>query len=344
MPRVSAARYGKDNVRVYKVHRDAATGVQTVYEMTVCCLLEGEIETSYTKADNSVVVATDSIKNTIYIKAKEYPVTPPELYAAVLGSHFLETYSHIHVAHIKVVTHRWTRLDIDGKPHPHSFIRDSEEKRNVEATVSRNGGISIVSNINGLTVLKSTGSAFHGFVRDEYTTLPETWDRILSTDIDASWKWSAFETLKAVEEAVPKFDRAWEKAREITLKLFAEDESASVQNTMYKMSEQILAAVPELETVTYSLPNKHYFEHGTLHFLPRLIRIHNANHDALQQISAGTRASRTLARTPRCTFHSPAPTASSSARCPARKYLVFARHDGQSRQACGSGGNGNIWC
>ena len=65
MPYVSAARYGKDNVRVYKVHRDPATSVQTVTEMTVCCLLEGAIETSYTKADNSVVVATDSIKNTI---------------------------------------------------------------------------------------------------------------------------------------------------------------------------------------------------------------------------------------------------------------------------------------
>lgn len=260
MPYVSAARYGKDNVRVYKVHRDTETGVQTVTEMTVCCLLEGEIDTSYTEADNSVVVATDSIKNTIYITAKENPVTPPELFASILGNHFIQKYAHIHVANVKVVTHRWTRMEIDGKPHPHSFIKDSDEVRNVEARISRKDGIAVKSAIVGLTVLKSTGSAFHGFVRDEYTTLGETWDRILSTDVDASWKWKSFENLEAVQAAVPKFDEAWKSAREITLKLFAEDESASVQNTMYKMCEEILAAVPDVETVIYELPNKHYFE------------------------------------------------------------------------------------
>lgn len=260
MPRLASARYGKDNVRVYKVHRDEATGVQTVTEMTVTCLLEGQIETSYTEADNGVVVATDSMKNTIYIKAKEHPVNPPELFASILGQHFLDTYSHITNAHIKVVVHRWTRMVVDGKPHPHSFYRDGNETRNVEAAVSRDGGVSLRSGIVGLTVLKSTGSEFHGFVRDEYTTLPETWDRILSTDVDCTWTWKAFPGVDAVREATPRFDAAWEAARSITMKTFAEDESPSVQNTMYKMCEQILEAVPETELTSYSLPNKHYFE------------------------------------------------------------------------------------
>ncbi|OHE94459.1 uricase [Colletotrichum orchidophilum] len=254
---LASARYGKDNVRVYKVEKNGNT--QTVTEMTVCCLLEGEIETSYTVANNSVVVATDSIKNTTYIKAKENPVNPPELFASILGAHFLETYSHIHTANVKIIQHRWTRMTIDGKPHPHSFFRDGEETRNVEARISRKDGIALTSAIQKLTVLKSTGSAFHGFVRDEYTTLPETWDRILSTDVDAGWTWK-FPDLAAVRAAVPKFDPAWRAARDITMKTFAEDESASVQNTMYKMCEQILAAVPETLTATYSLPNKHYFE------------------------------------------------------------------------------------
>jgi urate oxidase len=261
MPVLASARYGKDNVRVYKVSRDASSGTQTVTEMTVCALLEGDIETSYTKADNSVVVATDSIKNTIYIKAKENPVTPPELYATILGSHFIEKYPHIHVANISVITHRWTRMTIAGKPHPHSFYRDGNEVRTVEARISRKDGVSLTSGISGLLVLKSTGSAFHGFVRDEYTTLGETWDRILSTEVDAAWTWK-FPDLAAVKAAVPKFDDAWETARSITMKTFAEDESASVQNTMYKMCEQILEAVPETLTVTYALPNKHYFELG----------------------------------------------------------------------------------
>lgn len=259
MPSLASARYGKDNVRVYKVHKDQETGVQTVTEMTVCCLLSGAIETSYTEADNSVVVATDSIKNTIYIKAKEHPVNPPELYASHLGQHFVDKYPHISAAHIKVVVHRWTRMVVDGKPHPHSFYRDGEEKRVVEATVTREG-IDLKSGINDLTVLKSTGSAFHNFVRDEYTTLAETWDRILSTDVDASWTWKRFPSVAAVQEGVERFDVGWEAARNITMATFANDESASVQATMYKMCEQILAAVPETEVIGYSLPNKHYFE------------------------------------------------------------------------------------
>lgn len=215
----------------------------------------------YTEADNSVVVATDSIKNTIYIKAKEHPVNPPELYASILGQHFVDKYAHISVANVKVVVHRWTRMTVDGSPHPHSFYRDGEEKRVIEARVTR-GAVELKSSITDLTVLKSTGSAFHSFVRDEYTSLPETWDRILSTDIDCSWTWKPFSGVDAVQNGVERFDKAWESARKITMKTFAVDESASVQNTMYKMSEQILEAVPEVQLVGYSLPNKHYFEIG----------------------------------------------------------------------------------
>jgi urate oxidase len=277
MASVASARYGKDNVRVYKVERDEKTGVQTVTEMTVCVLLEGAIETSYdtphltqtlltilsyTKGDNSVVVATDSMKNTVYIKAKEHPVTPPELFASILGTHFVETYPHITTANIKIVTHRWTRMTIDGKPHPHSFYRDGAETRNVEAVIRKGKGIDIRSGIVGLLVLKSTGSQFHGFVRDEYTTLPEVWDRILSTDVDCGWSWKTFSGLMAVKAAIPKFDKAWSDARTITMKTFAEEDSPSVQNTMYKMCGSILDAVPEVENVDYSLPNKHYFEIG----------------------------------------------------------------------------------
>lgn len=216
----------------------------------------------YTKANNNVVVATDSMKNTVYIKAKEHPVTPPELFASILGTHFVEKYSHIYAAHIKVITHRWTRMTIDGKPHPHSFYRDGAETRQVEAVIRKGKGIEIRSGIAGLLVLKSTGSQFHSFVRDEYTTLPEVWDRILSTEVDCGWKWRTFSGLPAVQDAIPKFDKAFEDARNITMKVFAEESSPSVQNTMYKMCELILKAVPEVDAVDYSLPNKHYFEIG----------------------------------------------------------------------------------
>jgi urate oxidase len=223
---------------------------------------------SYTKADNSVVVATDSIKNTVFITAKQNPVTPPELFGSILGTHFIEKYSHIHAAHVNIVTHRWVRMDIDGKPHPHSFIKPGTETRDVQVDVIEGKGIDINSAINGLTVLKSTGSQFWGFVRDEYTTLKETWDRILSTDVAANWQWRRFTGLAEVKAHFEKFNAAWEAARAITLKTFAEDNSASVQATMYKMGEQILAAAPLLDTVSYALPNNHFFEIGTCNPFP----------------------------------------------------------------------------
>jgi urate oxidase len=202
------------------------------------------------------------MKNTVYIMAKQHPVNPPELFASIVGTHFIETYKHIHTAHVKVVTHRWTRMTIDGKPHPHSFLRDGAETRNVEAVTRRDQGISIRSAISGLLVLKSTGSAFHSFVRNEFTTLPEVYDRILSTEVDCGYKWKTFPGVEAVIRSVPKFNVAWEKARNIILKTFANDNSASVQNTMYKMCEQILDATPDVTDVEFSLPNKHYFEVG----------------------------------------------------------------------------------
>jgi urate oxidase len=212
-----------------------------------------------------VVVATDSIKNTIFILAKQNPVTPPELFGSVLGTHFIEKYQHIHVAHVNIITHRWTRMTIDGKPHPHSFLRDGAETRNVQVDVTEGKGIDIKSSIVGLHVLKSTASQFWGYVKDEFTTLKETWDRILSTEVDAIWTWQTFENVQAVKADTAQFDNAWTGAREITLKTFANENSASVQNLMYKMAEQILAAVPQVDTVEYSLPNKHYFEVGKFH-------------------------------------------------------------------------------
>lgn len=245
---------------MYKVEKDEATKTHNVVEYTVTVLLEGEIETSYTEADNSVVVATDTMKNTTYIMAKRHPITPPEQFASILGTHFVETYKHIHSAHITIVQHRWTRMTVDGKPHPHSFFRDGAEKRLVQADVYEGKGIEIRSGISDLLVLKSTGSEFHHFIRNDYTTLPDVYDRILSTSVDAGWQWSTFKDLDAVKKDVAQFDKTWEKAREITFRLFATEESPSVQNTMYKMSEEILAAQPLVQKVDYSLPNKHYFE------------------------------------------------------------------------------------
>ncbi|KAK6436848.1 hypothetical protein LTR95_006964 [Oleoguttula sp. CCFEE 5521] len=256
---LSYARYGKDNVRVYKVQRNE-DGTQDVTEMTVCTLLEGDIAASWTHSDNANIVATDTQKQTVYITAKQHPVNPPELFASILSQHYIDTYPHITAAHVDVIVHRWTRMEVEGKPHPHSFFRDGAETRVVGAVARRDKGIDVKSGIKGLLVLKSTGSQFWGFHRDEYTQLPETWDRILSTEVEAAWNWKTFTGLEEVQKEVAGFDQAWKDARTITMETFAKENSPSVQNTMYLMSDQILAKVPRVESVEYSLPNKHYFE------------------------------------------------------------------------------------
>jgi urate oxidase len=223
---------------------------------------------SYTEANNKVVVATDTQKQTAYILAKQNPVIPIELFASILGSHFVTKYDHIHGAHIKIIQHKWTRMTVDGKPHPHSFLRDGEDTREVEVYAQDGGrGIKVKSGVNKLLVLKSTGSAFYDFHRDEYTQLPETRDRILSTEVESRWSWKTFSNVEEVRTYASKFDEAYEGVRKITLETFAKDESASVQNTMYKMCEQILASVPAVDNVEYTLPNKHYFEIGKLIFI-----------------------------------------------------------------------------
>lgn len=295
MAALSSARYGKDNVRLYKVQRNA-DGTQDVCEMTVCSLLEGDIAASWTQADNASIVATDTQKQTTYVMAKLHPVNPPELFAAILAQHYLDEYSWMSVANVSIIVHRWARMEVDGKPHPHSFLRDGAETRTVECRAVRGQGLSVKSGIKGLLVLKSTGSQFWGFHRDQYTRLPETWDRILSTEVEAAWQWKNFRSVDEMKRDQSLFEQAWRDARRITLETFAKEDSPSVQNTMYLMAEQILAVAPRVDSVDYSLPNKHYFEIGMSLWDVRQRR--NADHSS--QISAGSTGSRTQAKTQKC--------------------------------------------
>ena len=173
-------------------------------------------------------------------------------------------------------------MTVDGKPHPHSFYRDGDDKRVVECTATEGKGIEIRSGMKGLLVLKSTGSAFYGYdTKDEYTILKETNDRILSTEVECGWQWKTFASLDNVKAEATKFDSAWDKARTVTMETFAKEESPSVQNTMYIMCDQILAAVPEVETVDYTLPNKHYFEIGAFNIAQKGVA--NINRPELAQ-------------------------------------------------------------
>ncbi|KAF9261685.1 uricase [Marasmius fiardii PR-910] len=278
---LSHARYGKDKVRVLRVVREGS--LHHVVEYNVTVLVEGDIDVCYTKADNSVVVATDSIKNITYYLAKVSPhVLIPERFALHLGTHIVSKYAHLHKVFVTVEQLRWSRISVQNgsetKEHSHSFFRDGDEKRTVKVEVDATAGKDklvgrVSAGINDLLVLKSAGSSFTNFVRDEYTTLVEVDDRIFSTSVDLNY------TFAPVELPHPKNDdkldfiipvangqeqgTVWdtsvpEKARKVTLGVFAQDDSASVQATLYKMATQIVQENTGVTSVSYALPNKHY--------------------------------------------------------------------------------------
>ncbi|KAH8094471.1 uricase [Cristinia sonorae] len=271
---LSYARYGKDKVRVFRIVREGKW--HHVVEYNVCALLEGAIETSYTQADNSVVVATDSIKNITYYLAKTSPhILHPERFAIHLGSFLVKKYPHIHKAFVSVEKLRWKRIEVDEKEHPHAFFRDGEDLRVTSVEIDGTQGkdklvAKVTSGIKGLLVLKSTGSAFENFIRDEFTTLVEVNDRIFSTSIDLSYTFSPFPIsitdgnsgeVSAVDDGKGTpwdGESVAELARKVTLEVFAKDESASVQATLYKMAQDIISAQPHVTDVQYALPNKHY--------------------------------------------------------------------------------------
>ncbi|KAG0174082.1 hypothetical protein DFQ28_009745 [Apophysomyces sp. BC1034] len=252
---LKSASYGKDLVRLLCVYRQGEW--QTCTELTVRLLLEGEIDIAYTKGDNAPIVTTDTCKNTINIMAKRSAnVANIEVFAQEITEHVLKQYKHIHVAHVDIIKHKWSRIPVDGKPHPHSFYRDGEDIQTVKVKHERAGDtLTVTSGLQNLLLLKTTGSAFHGFYKDQYTVLPEVWDRIFATSVDSTWTFgpAPAHTLRHID-----YTAIHEGVRKITLETFATDVSASVQATLYLMQKRILAKYPDVAEVYYSLPNKHY--------------------------------------------------------------------------------------
>ncbi|CAN5557326.1 urate oxidase [soil metagenome] len=243
--------YGKSAVRLSKIIRHE--GYQELKELTVNIQIEGDFAGSYLDGDNSQIIATDSMKNTVYVLAADHPFTTLESFAQDLALHFLKTYSHVSEATVHLVEDLWTRIPTDGKPHPHAFVSAGNEKRVASAVVDRES-ISLQSGIDNLLVAKTTDSQFWGFIRDQYTTLPEARDRIMATTIEASWLYRA-ET-KAEIDAID-FNKHYEVIRKIILDTFATQHSLAVQQTLYEMGEAVLAAISDVDEISITMPNQH---------------------------------------------------------------------------------------
>jgi urate oxidase len=244
--RLSENGYGKQCVRVLQVTRQADR--HDVKELTLGIRLEGDFETAHTKGDNRKVLPTDTMKNTVYALAKRHRIVTPEGFCLRLAEHFLGENPQVSRARIEASETLWARLPVGRKFHPHTFTRSSEEKRAALAVATR-GGSAVQSGLKGLVVMKTTDSAFEGFLRDAFTTLKEDRNRILATVVRATWLYRS-------EKA--DFENTWHSVRQTLLETFAEHNSESLQHTLYAMGEAVLQNFSAIRAIRLSLPNKHY--------------------------------------------------------------------------------------
>lgn len=244
--------YGKSRVRLTKVDRDS--DVHQLTELSVDVELDGDFDAAYTRGDNSLVVPTDTMKNTIYAFACELDPSDLETFAWTLGSHFVEEFKHVSQATVAITERPWQRLEVDGKGHPHTFVGSTTERRTCRTVIGRGepGGDepegAIECGLEGLTLLKTTQSGFAGFLRDEFTTLPETDDRILATEVKAAWIYN---------DTPDDWQGIRERIRATLIREFAARFSPSVQATLYQMASAVLDAEPVVEEINLSMPNMH---------------------------------------------------------------------------------------
>ena len=240
-------RYGKGRVRVMRIHRDGDR--HEVSQLNIKAMMEGDFARTFTYADNSNMVSTDTIKNVVNVVARENTSLSPEEFCQVLAKKFLDTYPQ--VASVEITSHetKWERLSFGGKPHPHSFVLDSNGKPTVEVTAKRGGASTLVSGIDGFAFMKSTQSGWENYVKDRYTTIPETADRLCATSMVASWKWS---------DRPASYPAANARILATLLEVFSTTYSKSVQDSLYRMGEAALAAVPEISEISMACPNMHF--------------------------------------------------------------------------------------
>ena len=236
-------RYGKSAIRLVRV--DRSDGGDRVRDLTVAIALEGDFAASYVDGDNSLVVATDTMKNTAYALAAEHLTGAIETYAAALGRHFLQD-SQVSTVTVSIDEFAWRPIG----SAPDAFTRDRTSTRTCALVMERDG-LTVDAGIADLVVMKTSKSAFSGFPRDEYTTLAETEDRLLATKVSAVWRY--------VDGASVDYDASFEAVSRTLLDVFAEHFSVSVQASIWIIGQAIVERHPEVAEITMTLPNLHHW-------------------------------------------------------------------------------------
>jgi urate oxidase len=248
-------RYGKSRVRLMRLTKYADH--HDLDEWTVQLLLQGDFETAHTVGDNSKILPTDTMKNTVYSIARDSKATSMEDYAKELVDYILSHNRQVITAEVVIESTLWKRLTVDGQPFPTAFMRGSDERQTTTVSRARAAGkklapFTITSGFDNLTLLKTANSAFTGYIKDKLTTLPETTDRLFGTALKAQWPYTA-----AAIEAGIDFNKARTHLREALIATFAKHNSLSVQQTLFAMGEAALAHTNILDQIYLLMPNKH---------------------------------------------------------------------------------------
>jgi urate oxidase len=246
MIELGANRYGKAAIRIVRVGRDRDPHV--LRDLTVAVALEGDFAAAHTDGDNSLVVATDTMKNTAYAYAATHLAGSLEGYATALARHFLD-FDQVDRATVNVREHGWRPIDVGGSPARDAFVRTGEGTRVTIVSAGRDVVV-VESGIEDVVLMKTTRSAFSGFPRDRYTTLPDTDDRLMATKVTAIWTYGAPDI---------DFDATWTAVRATLLEVFADHDSPSVQTSIWIMARAMLERHEELDEVRMVLPNLHHW-------------------------------------------------------------------------------------
>jgi len=239
-------RYGKSRVRLMKLTRHDHG--HDLREWTVQVLLRGDFDTAHLEGDNSKILPTDTMKNTVYSLARTSKATSMEDYAKELADFLLGRNQQVESASIRIESTLWKRLTVDGEPHPSAFMRGSNELQTTSVERAQKGTFNVLSGLDNLVLLKTANSGFEGYIKDSLTTLPETKDRLFGTAISAEWRYTS---------ANLNFDTVRTTLREVLLRTFANHNSKSVQQTLYAMAQSALEEVAEIDEIEIIMPNKH---------------------------------------------------------------------------------------
>ncbi len=247
MIELGSNRYGKSAIRLVKVVRQPDR--RRVRDLTVSVSLEGDFEAAHTSGDNANVVATDTMKNTVYAFAPEHLTGAIESFGRVLAEHFAAN-AQVALATVGIREQHWAPIPTEVGPALDAFVRESEFSRTATVSATHDGQVAIDAGIEDLIVMKTAGSAFKGFPRDRYTTLPETDDRIMATRVDATWRYASTDL---------DFDAVFDGVRATLLQSMADHFSPSVQASIWIVGRAILERHAAVDEVRMVLSNLHHW-------------------------------------------------------------------------------------